>query len=244
MATKEQIESLIKLVTEIANQPGNEWVRRSLNEKFNNPTTIETSNGGSSLIVDIKKDTNKVIELLEISPECSIDYSFIPHKLLRTRLELDNLRMENVRYDLKEKDHIKRLFDFSVNAFYQIENLLNYYYFEKYQKIEDLLYHFESIEGTHFKRTDNHRNINDISIATKIFTFNRTFYNSKNGSQGFNIDSLRLIRNEGLHRCTRISKIENENPRLHKFIAEATFDSIQSIVKNLAEKVNQLLTSK
>ncbi len=243
MATKEQIESLIKLVTEIANQPGNEWVTKSLSESLqirNHPPAY----GGTSLINDIKKDTNKVIELLEISPDCSIDYSFINHKLLRTRLELDNLRMENVRYDLKEKDHMKRLYDFSVNAFYQIENLLNYYYFEKFPKIEDLLSHLESIEGTHFKRTTTHNNISDITNATKIFSFNRTIYKSNNGSQGFNMDSLRLIRNEGLHRCTRISKIENENPRLHKFIAEASFDSIQSIVKNLAEKVNQLLNTK
>lgn len=241
MATREQIESLIKLITEIANQPGNEWVRSSLLNKINGSTKNETDNIGSSLIVDIKKDTNKVIELLEISPECSIDYSFISHNLLRTRLELDNLRMENVRFDLKEKDQMKRLYDFSVNAFYQIENLINYFYYEKYPKIEDLLNHLESIEGSNFKRSTNHKNIGDINIASKIFAFNRKYYNKKNEFQGFDIDSLRKIRNEGLHRCTRISKIENENPSLHKFISYASFDSIHAIVNNLASKIKSLL---
>lgn len=241
MATREQIESLIKLVTEIANQPGNEWVQKSLLEKFRYSTPKSNSSVGSSLIIDIKNDTNKVVELLEICPECSIDYSFISHKLLRTRLELDNLRMENVRFDLKEKDHMKRIFDFSVNAFYQIENLINYYYYEKYPKIDELLNHLESIEGTNFTRLTNHKNISDINIASKIFSFNRTFYNLKNEFQGFDIDSLRVIRNEGLHRCTRISKIENENPKLHKFLYYASFDSIHSIVNNLALKIKSLL---
>ncbi len=237
MATREQIESLIKLITEIANQPGNEWVRSSLLNEINGSTKNETDNIGSSLIVDIKKDTNKVIELLEISPECSIDYSFIKHKLLRTRLELDNLRMENVRYDLKEKDHMKRLFDYSVNAFYQIENLINLYYFEKFPEINNLLNHLESIENTTFKRKEEMKSIGDITIATKIYSFNKTYYNG----QSMNIDNLRKIRNEGLHRCTRIARDEEENPKLHKFLSYATFDSIQSTVNNLALKIKNLL---
>ena len=56
-----------------------------------------------------------------------------------------------------------------------------------------------------------------------------------------NIDSLRLIRNEGLHRCTRIKNIENENKRLHQFIKYATFDSIHAIVYSLSIKIKNLL---
>ncbi len=237
MATKEQIESLLKLVTEIANQPGNEWVKASLLYKINKSEKKEPSTQGSALFEDIKKDTNKVIELLEISPECSIDYSFIKHKLLRTRLELDNLRMENVRYDLKEKDQMKRLFDFSVNAFYQIENLINLYYFEKFSEFNSLLDHLEAIENTNFKRKEEMKSIGDITIATKIYSFNKTYYNG----QSMNIDNLRKIRNEGLHRCTRIAREEEENPKLHKFLSYATFDSIQSTVNNLAFKIKNLL---
>lgn len=42
MATREQIESLIKLVSEIANQPGNEWVAALLNDRFGNKNLIST----------------------------------------------------------------------------------------------------------------------------------------------------------------------------------------------------------
>ena len=59
--------------------------------------------------------------------------------------------MENVRHDLKEKDEMKRLYDFCINAFYQIENLINFYYYEKYTNFEDLLGHIESFEESSFR---------------------------------------------------------------------------------------------
>lgn len=191
-------------------------------------------------LINIKKDTSKITYFLDINPDCSVDYSYIKHKLLRKRLELDNLRMENVRYDLKEKDEMKRLYDFSINAFYQVENLINYYYFETFPNINDLLLHLENIPKTQFKRRDE-KNVGDITIATKIFSFNTTFYTNDPDFIGYNIDSLRQIRNEGLHRCSRIKSIENENKRLHKFLKYATFNSIHSLVNSLSLKIKSLL---
>ena len=213
---KENLIKLLKLIEEISNEPGNEWFKEGL--KAHLFDSKKTRNKNDRILFDIKKDTQKMVEYLEINPSCSVDYSFITHKLLKTRLELDNLRMENVRYDLKEKDEMKRLYDFIIiNGFYQIENLINYYYYEKYPRIEDLLVHLELIPNTKFKRKDE-KNVGDINIATKIFSFNSTFYKNDAEFIGYNIDSLRLIRNEGLHRCSRIKSIENENKRLHQFI--------------------------
>lgn len=236
---KERLLKLLKLVKEITDNPENLWFKESL---LNTLKKVETTNLSLTTMIDIKKDTNKVVEYLSIKPECSIDYSFIKHSLLRARLELDNLRMENVRYNLSEKDEMKRLYDFSINAFYQIENLINYFYHEKYPKIENLLDHFESIETTRFKRTNEMKNIGDIYISTKIFSFNKTYNNTETDMYvGMNIDSLRKIRNEGLHRCTRIKTIENENKNLHQFLKYATFDSVHSIVNSLALKIKVLI---
>jgi len=235
---KENLSKLIDFVSELANDTENGWFKVDLINRINHANNHSQPNTN---LLDIKKDTSKIVEFLELNPSCSIDYSFIEHKLLRTRLELDNLRMENVRYNLKEKDEMKRLYDFCINAFYQIENLINYYYFEKFPNISDLLTHLESIDNTKFKRQQE-KNVGDITISTKIYSFAKTHYNvDQKDFTGMNIDSLRLIRNEGLHRCTRIKNIENENPHLHRFIKYATFDSVHSIVNALTEKIKDLL---
>jgi hypothetical protein len=236
--SKESLEKLLFLIDEICKEEENLWFRNDLLSKLssNNHTSA-----GKEIFLDLKKDTSKIIYFLDINPSCSIDYSFINHKLLRTRLELDNLRMENVRYDLKEKDEMKRLYDFCINAFYQIENLINYYYHEKYPKINDLLNHLEGIENIPFKRKEE-RNVGDVQIFIKIFAFNKTFY--PDDYTGYNIDSLRLVRNEGLHRCSRIKNIETENKRLHDFLKYATFNSVHSLVNSLAIKVKENLNVK
>lgn len=236
---KENLTSLIDFVIDIANQEGNEWFKKELIDSL----TLQNSGIRINDITEIKKNTDKIVDLLDINPEVSIDYSFIGHKLLRTRLELDNLRMENIRYDLKEKDEMKRLYDFCINAFYQIENLINYYYFEKFPDINALLTHLEQIESSNFRR-NKEKNVGDITIATKIYSFNKTHFKDEESKfNGINIDNLRLIRNEGLHRCTRIKNVENENKRLHQFIKYATFDSIHSSVNILAIKVKDLLNN-
>lgn len=238
---KNNLQKLIDFVSELSQLDGNEWFKKELEKLFFNYEKsfpkIE-----SNITHEIKHDTNKIINFLEINPSCSVEYSFIDHKLLRTRLELDNLRMENIRYDLKEKDEMKRLYDFCINAFYQVENLINYYYYEKYLNFDDLLIHLESIDGTFFRRKDE-KNIGDITIATKIYAFTRTYYTNSERFLGMNMDSLRLIRNEGLHRCTRIKNVENENKKLHQFIKYATFDSVHAIVDSLSNKVKILLNN-
>jgi hypothetical protein len=237
---KERLLKLLKLVKEITDNPENLWFKESL---LSTLKKVETTNLSLSTMIDIKKDTNKVVEYLSIKPECSIDYSFIKkHQLLRTRLEIDNIRMENVRYNLNEKDEMKRLYDFCINAFFQIENLINYFYFEKYPQINDLMDHFEGIPATQFKRSKEMKNIGDVSIGVKIFSFNRTYFLKEDEKYlGMDIDNLRKIRNEGLHRCTRIKNIENENIYLHKFLKFATFDSVHSIVNSLALKIKMVI---
>jgi hypothetical protein len=233
--SKESLEKLLVLIDEICKEDENLWFQEGIIKKIIKSDVAIVSNNS---FLEIKKDTSKIINILDINPSCSVDYSFINHKLLKTRLELDNLRMENVRYDLKEKDEMKRLYDFCINAFYQIENLINFFYYEKFPKIENLLTHLESIKDSKFKRKEE-KNIGDIAIYAKIYAFNKTYY--PEDFTGYNIDSLRHIRNEGLHRCSRIKSIENENKRLHDFLKHASFHSVHSLVNSLAEKVKQNL---
>ena len=71
------------------------------------------------------REIRRIREILEIRAENSISYDFIAISLIRERLILDNLRMENAAMDLTLKN---RFVVFCVNAFYQIEALINYFF--------------------------------------------------------------------------------------------------------------------
>lgn len=232
---KESLDKLLVFIDDICRKEENLWFKERLSLSLN-----ETKN--NQLSDEIFKNTETIKKYLNISPELSIDYSFIKHKILKNRLELDNLRMENTRIDIIEKDEIKRLYDYIIYAFYQVENLINFYYYSKYDKIDDLLDHLESIESTKFRRTIAITGISDINIATKIYSFNKTFYNSRGDYTGLGIDSLRKVRNEGLHRCTIImNRGKDENLHLYNFLKRSTYNSIHGNLESLANTIKENL---
>lgn len=229
---KENLNDLIDLIIDIGEQKENHWFKKKL------ISALKTDE--LSLQDEIFTNTETIKKFLNISPELSIDYSFIKHKILKNRLELDNLRMENVRLDLQEKDDLKRFYDFSIYAFYQIENMINFYYHTKYEDINTILNHLESIDDTRFRRsiTAKETSISDINIATKLFSFSKTYFNTRGDYTGSTINSLRLIRNEGLHRCTVILKDKNdENRTMHNFLKYSTIESIQRVLEILTKKI-------
>ena len=135
------LQNLLKLVKELSSKDDLEWFKNDLKKHFNNQEKTISPNNSEQIL----SNTEKIKQYLSLSPELSLDYSYIPHKLLKTRLNLDNLRMENIRINLDEKNELKRFYDYIIYAFFQVENLINYYYHIKYPEIDTLLNHFESI---------------------------------------------------------------------------------------------------
>ncbi len=235
MYKKESLEKLLILINQICQEQENTWFKKSLEFKF-------SSSFKSNYNDEVYVNTEKIKNYLSLSPELSIDYSFISHKILRTRLELDNLRMENMRLNLLEKDEFKRFFDYIIFAFFQVENLINYYYFLAFPDINTFLDHLESIEKTKFKRNKyfDYDNVGDITIATKLYSFNKTFFNQRNNFTGFNIDNLRQVRNEGLHRCSVLyQKPLEEYNRIQKFLQKSSYESILNDLSTLTNVVNK-----
>jgi hypothetical protein len=223
--SKESLNKLLLLIDEICNEEENLWFKERIKSI-------------SSDKEQILQNTEKIKYYLGLEPELSVDYSFIPHKLLRSRLELDNLRMENIKLDIKEKDELKRLYDYIVYSFYQVENCLNYYYHIKYKNFEDLLKHLSEIEDTRFNPNPIFKDVGDIPIAIKIFSFNKTFFNKKGDYTGSQIDNLRKVRNEGLHRCSIILKEKNhENIHIYNFLKHSTYESVNLTLKKLASVI-------
>lgn len=160
-------------------------------------------------VQDLKVDLKEIRGILEIRGERSVDYSFIPDidKKVRNQLVKDNIRMENVRLDNTIKDEMDRFHSFCTNAFYQIEEIINYYFSKKYifNEFVELL----KKKNKGYIHKDGKKYL-EIEIGSKIYLFEDLFYFNKRDSSGKIIyyDSviqlIRNVRNEDSHRCSII----------------------------------------
>lgn len=178
------------------------------------------------------KVTDEIIvirEALEIRANKSVSYDFVKEQRLRDQLTIDNLRMENASLNLQQPE-TERFYTFCVNAFYQLENLVNYYFYITFPKIEDLLSTIEKYteqEGENFKftRSGKEKNVGDISVVNKINALCNIFFPKDNIKIA--LSQLRQVRNEGEHRCMVILQEKNEKNSLYKFFKYNTFNSVR-----------------
>ncbi|MCQ2051463.1 MAG: hypothetical protein MJY74_04580 [Bacteroidaceae bacterium] len=158
--------------------------------------------------LDIKKDINEIREALQLRGKNSLDYSFVKDEYVRNQLLVDNLRMENVALNLTISDD-ERFHSFCINAFLQVENIMNYYYSVRYSNdISSVLYDIEyntQADKYPYRRNGREVNIGDIPIYNKLSAFcNQYFpFDPKAGIYDYtskNLQTLREIRNDNFHR--------------------------------------------
>lgn len=237
----EKLKSTIDKVVRLANQ----------NTEFGEELRKRLGIASSATIVSsqnpICDDVHAIREALEIRAKNSISYDFILEKgtqRLRDQLLIDNLRMENAAMNLKEKEQ-ERFYSFCANAFYQIENVVNFYFYVMYPKIEELLKFIENAtvnDGKYgFKQNDKkeYKNIGDIEITHKLNAIcNSLFPDDK---IKITYSQLRQVRNEGAHRCMAIIAEHDENNALYKFFKNNTFNSIRIALIKLVNAIKQEL---
>lgn len=196
--------------------------------------------------MSICDDVHAIRETLEIRANNSISYDFILAKgnqRLRDQLLMDNLRMENAALNLKGKE-LERFYSFCANAFYQIENVVNFYFYVMFPDIDNLLSFIENATNVDkkysFKRNANkeYKNVSDIGIADKLNAIcNTLFPNDKNIKITYS--QLRQVRNEGAHRCMVIVEEHDENNALYRFFKYNTFNSIRIVLIKLVGTIKQ-----
>ena len=130
MTDREKIIEQIDKIEQYSRKPGNEWLLAELKSRFGNSNMSDSSR--------VSDDVAFIRSALCIKANNSITYDFITNQRLKDQLIIDNLRMENAAYNLQEKE-IDRFYIFCVNAFYQVENIVNYYFHISYPQIQDLL---------------------------------------------------------------------------------------------------------
>lgn len=229
---KEQLKKLLNFIDSLSKQKGNEWFVSELQKRYGERKSTEVWE-------DVADDIKYIGDILGIRANVSIDYSFISHETLKKQLTIDNLRMENAVLDLKENNEVERFYNFCVNTFYQIENLINYFYFIRYPNPDDLFSHITNI-NPRFIRSEKHKTIADIEISVKLYCFGIEFFPSVTGSADstmFIAQDLRKVRNEGSHRCAIIANDRLQNPVVYDFFKQQTFDTIRGILKKITLKI-------
>lgn len=199
-----------------------------------------------NIVSTMSKDISFIRSALGIRANASINYGFIGNQRLRDQLIIDNLRMENAALDLQEKE-INRFYAFCVNAFYQVENIINYYFYVTYPNIDDLLSTLENAtinDGENgqfqFKRSKDktEKNVGDISIFFKINAFCNLLFPKEMGLR-LTLGNLRQVRNEGEHRCQVLYSQKDEKNKLFDFLEKATFNSVRATLIKVVNTIKE-----
>lgn len=209
---------------------------------------------------NISSDITAIRSALEIRANASITYSFVKYQRLRDQLIIDNLRMENAALNLQDPE-ADRFYVFCVNAFYQVENILNYFYHTVFPEVESLLKEIEDAtqdekNDFRFRRTGKEQNVGSIPVAHKLNAFFNSYLPEESPLK-WSIGTLRQVRNEGEHRCDIIRQEKDENNNLYKFFKSKTFNyvridlikfvnAIEYKLKNpdIEEKIESVIKSK
>jgi hypothetical protein len=223
---KEQVNQLLEILSQKLCEPKNSQIRESIRKILDNA------------------DLRDLRDIMHLSGYRSVDYSYIKEDILRTQLEVDNLRMEDAAHSTQLSDE-ERFFVFSINAFYQIENLTNYYFVKLFPKFEDLLSFIEN--NSNYKHKTNQltgeikeKNVGDIEISCKIYALANKLFPSTKKQPDFTyktICGLRLVRNEGFHRC-QIEGIKT-NEKLQDFYKYNDCSTIRALITKYSDAIKE-----
>lgn len=235
---KMQLTKLLAFVKELYDHPDNKIFAAGLNAIVLNRLTITTN-----------QDIKKVKEALELRADYSIDYSFVKDIFVQRQLMIDNLRMENVLLNLSMSE-IERYDNFCVNAFLQVENILNYYFCEKYNKnLDSILTAIEDITQNDkypFKRIPNktYLYVSEIPIASKIQAFCNEFFPFDSTNTDYttkNLHTLRNMRNDIFHRAGEGGDKTSDETKKGKTATKPTAAVFRDTLRRLVLEVkNQL----
>lgn len=196
------------------------------------------------ILTSVSSDVSAIRSALEIRATESLKYSFVKVPRLRDQLIIDNLRMENAALNLQEKES-DRFYIFCVNAFYQLENIINYYYHVKFPNINDLLNEIEKAtsnepERYRFKRNGKEINVSDVAAYYKIIAICDTLF-PDNLQLKVTLNNLRKIRNEGEHRCQVINEKRDESDNLYQFLQTATFNGVRTSLLKVVSTIETMM---
>ena len=230
----DKLKSTVQKIKTLSEQ--NPEFAQEMRKMFGSPSSATVV----SMQKKVSDDVSAIRQALEIRANNSVSYNFVKEQRLRDQLIIDNLRMENASLNLQQSE-TERFYTFCVNAFYQIENITNYYFHKTYPQIKDLLDIIEeytkqeSKDDFRFKRTNREENVGDIKIVHKLNALCNMLF--PGDIIKLTLGSLRQVRNEGEHRCMIIQQEKDENNSLYKFFKYQSFNSVRIILKKIVDAI-------
>lgn len=230
---KEELRRLLAFIDRLIKQPGNDEFVAGLRALVNDGN------------VNIEADIKEIRKVLGIQGKQSIDYSFVTDELTRNQLVIDNLRMEDVLLDTTVSEEHK-WYLYCTYAHYQVENLMNYFYFTAFQPFDAALWYIEQntlqMKKAPFKRSVIHKSVETITSYYKTSAFANEFFPYVPGLYDYTgkiLWCIRDVRNEYAHRSGITVKDSFKSLNEIRSIPNISFASIRSTIEKLASKVKE-----
>lgn len=213
---------------------------------YANPENKEFAAGIQAMVLDgdldIKQDINDIRVALQLRGKNSLSYSFVRDEVVRTQLLVDNLRMENAILNLTLSDE-ERYNTFCINAFLQVENLLNYYYASSHENILDIISDVENAtqyQKFPYKRSGFEKRVSDIPSAKKLLAFCLSYFPFASDTPDFTYHKLKQlanIRNMNFHRGGTKEDLSTDEK-----ITYYSIDEFRGVLIDLSEKIEERLS--
>lgn len=209
---KEQLNKLLLFIKRLIEEPGNEDFVKGLRKLLDVP--IHGLKDDSKLS-DIEKYLGLDYKLDSATPD--IDYSFIQEAFVRDQLISDYREMLRYRYGVRS--HKIDFSEYCRYAMLQIEQMLNYYYQNKFSSDEELVTYINNNSFATIERIDS---VKSLSLAVKLSAFSKNLDRKLIDC----LDFAREARNEQSHRSAKeeIGKIKEFKEKLISFGLPLTKD--------------------
>jgi hypothetical protein len=187
--SKESLEKLLFLIDEICNEEEYLWFKNRLAKKYSNKSTIDDSS--------IHHKINAMEKYLKIDGIEIIDYSEIENEIVRNQLHRDCIEMS--KYRLGKINDTINFDEYCRYAHMQAEELINYFYNEKFYGNLDYVQEFILKYVPYYKINNGLSSINQITYLSKLSAFIKA-HELEKGILKTTIEFLSNIRNELSHR--------------------------------------------
>lgn len=183
--------------------------------------------GNLSFLEMVKGSDNALIQRMKIKfsfLDRLINYEMIGIMSLKEKLQDDNKRMELVFLEKKYSED--NFISFCTFAFYQIENLINYFFWRKFTYDNLLLELLNNNPkfGKSYKNLETAKchfpNQKRLPIHVILFLYEKEFFFDKGKYYDKHLTLLREVRNDSSHRCSVIDTDRDQIVKDHENLLE------------------------
>lgn len=258
LVKKENLDRLLTLLPHLLKAEGNEWFKSEV-KKIVRESEVEVKEGKDTLHV-----YSELGDQYLISPALLlIDYSDIPDKVVREKLNADCFEMARCRLGRGNHAHTPDFDEYCRHAHLQIEELINYYYQKKFDdNIEEIKKDILSFNKFALGKIESTKELSWVSFIYKMWAVINKFGLGKDAKNI--MPKLAKLRNDLSHRTSLTKKKDEQifeeyekknglfrdmdpsvaHPdeiNLILFRKEARWDDVVAVITKLKDKIVQEL---